>query len=254
MNNWQEILLFPVRDNEARKQFLIACLVTLAGFIIPLVPSIVLLGYGARIMREIINERKAPAMPNWQGSDFNQMLIDGLRLFGLQLVLMLPLFVLMGCGFTFIMGGSISLGLLSDERMRSLAPIGMLFIMLGALSMMLFAALSFPYGVIISAALPHTVAKDSFSAGLNFKEWFAIFRKGFANFLLGYVFIMVVSFVFVFVMQVAMITIILICLVPFIMIPYSTYLVLVSNTIYAQAYVLGRDALNTVQLEPNATA
>jgi uncharacterized protein DUF4013 len=254
MNNWQELFLFPVRDAEARKQFLIACLVTLAGFIIPILPGIMLLGYGAKIMREIINERKVPAMPDWQGSDFNQMLIDGLRLFGLQIVLMLPLFILMGCGFTFIMGGSISMGILSDERTSSLAPIGLLLLMLGVLSMMLFVALSFPYGVIISAALPHAVANNSFSAGLNFKEWFAIFRKGFANFLLGYVFIMVVSFVFVFVLQFAMITIILICLVPFIMIPYSTYLVLVSNTIYAQAYVLGRDALNTVQLEPNATA
>src|SRR5436190_15714394 len=109
MNNWQEILLFPVRDAEAPKQFLIACLLTLAGFIIPILPSLVLLGYASKIMREIIHERKSPAMPDWQGSDFNQMLIDGLRLFGLQLVLMLPLFILMGCAFMFMMGGSLSM-------------------------------------------------------------------------------------------------------------------------------------------------
>lgn len=254
MNNWQEIFLFPVRDAESRKQFLIACLVMLAGFIIPILPSLVLMGYGARIMRAIINEKKEPTMPDWQGSDFNQMLIDGVRLFGLQIVLMLPLFILMGCGFMFIMGGSISMGVLNDERMRSVAPIGLLFMMFGVLSMMLFGVLSLPYGVIISAALPHAVANNSFSAGLNFKEWFAIFRKGFANFLLGYVFIMVVSFVFMFVMQIAMITIVLICLMPLLIVPYSTYLLLVSNTIYAQAYALGRDALNVAQLEPNATA
>ena len=58
MINWQETFLFPVQDAEARKQFLIACLVTLAGFIIPLVPTIILMGYGVRIMRQVIEERK----------------------------------------------------------------------------------------------------------------------------------------------------------------------------------------------------
>jgi hypothetical protein len=63
--------------------------------------------------------------------------------------------------------------------------------------------------------------------------------------------VMIVSFLFVFVMQFAMITIILICVVPFLMIPYFAYITLVSNTIYAQAYNTGRDAL---QLEPHASA
>ena len=78
MNSWQETLLFPVRDAEARKQFLIACLVTLAGFIIPLIPSIILMGYGVRIMRQVITERKKPSMPEWQGSNWSEMLTDGL--------------------------------------------------------------------------------------------------------------------------------------------------------------------------------
>ena len=58
MINWQETLLFPVKDAAARKQFLIACLVTLAGFIIPLIPTLVLMGYGVKIMRQVIQERK----------------------------------------------------------------------------------------------------------------------------------------------------------------------------------------------------
>ena len=41
MINWQETLLFPVRDGESRKQFLIACLVMLAGFIIYPIPTFV---------------------------------------------------------------------------------------------------------------------------------------------------------------------------------------------------------------------
>jgi len=251
MNNWQETLLFPVRDAEARKQFLIACLVALAGFIIPLVPTILLMGYGVKIMRQVLNERKSPAMPEWQGSDWSAMLMDGLRVFGLQIILMLPLFLVMGCGFFFMISGSIGFTALADESTRAFAPIGGLFFVIGIGMMMLFTLLSFPYGIVISAAIPHAVANDSFAAGFNFKEWFPIFRKGFANFILSYVFVFVVSFVFMFVIQFAMITIILMCIVPFLMIPYSAYLTLVANTVYSQAYVAGRDAL---QMESHATA
>ena len=251
MVNWQETLLFPVRDAEARKQFLIACLVTLAGFIIPLVPAIILTGYGVKIMRQVIEERKKPAMPEWQGSDWSEMFTDGLRVFGVQIVLMSPLLAIMGCGFIFIFSGSLGISVFANEQNNSLAFISLIFLFIGIGLTMLFSLLSLPYGILISAALPHSVANNSFAAGFNFKEWFPIFRKGLGNFILGYVFIMVISFVFVFVIQFAMITLILMCIVPFLMIPYTTYITLIGNTIYSQAYVAGLDAL---QAEQHATA
>ena len=251
MNNWQETLLFPVKDAQARQQFLIACLVALAGFIIPILPTLILYGYSVRIMRQIIDERKSPSMPDWQASDWSAMLLDGLRLLGLQLVLMLPLLLLLGAGLLFTVGGSVGLSVLADERTSSYAPVGAVLLVVGMGLFMLFALLSLPYGIISSAALPHAVAKNSFSAGLNVQEWFPIFRQGFGGFLLAYVFVLVISFVFMFVMQIAMLTIVLMCVVPFLMIPYSAYLALISNAVYAQAYNLGRDAL---PLEAHASA
>jgi hypothetical protein len=251
MINWQETLLFPVADAEARKQFLIACLVALAGFIIPILPTLLLLGYGVKIMRQVLEERKSPSMPDWQDSDWSAMLLDGLKVFGLQLILMLPLFILMGGAFLFLMTGSTGFLFLTEERANTLAPLAAVFLFIGMGLFMLFALLSLPYGVIISAAVPHAVARNSFSAGLNAREWFPIFRKGLVSFILAYFFMMIISFVFVFVIQVAMITIILMCVVPFLMIPYSAYLTLISYTIYAQAYNTGRDAL---PLEAHASA
>ena len=251
MNNWQETLFFPVRDAEARKQFLIACLVVLAGFIIPLIPSILLIGYSVRIMRQIIDERKSPSMPEWQGSNWFEMLMDGLRVFGIQIVLTLPLLIIMGCGFLFMIGGSIGFPAFMNEHNSSLASVSLIFLFIGIGLTTLFAALSFPYGIIISAAIPHAVANNSFAAGFNFKEWLPIFRKGLGNFILAYIFLMIISFVFIFVIQFALITLILMCIVPFLMIPYSAYVAIVTNTIYSQAYVAGRDALLT---ESNATA
>ena len=72
MNNIQETLLFPVRDAEPRKQFLIACVVMLAAFMMPLLPIFILMGYTARVMRQVIEEKKAPSMPTWEGSDWSE--------------------------------------------------------------------------------------------------------------------------------------------------------------------------------------
>jgi hypothetical protein len=40
-----------------------------------------------------------------------------------------------------------------------------------------------------------------------------------------------------------MFTIVLICIIPFLMIPYSAYLMLVTNTVYAQAYASGQEGI-----------
>jgi len=240
MNNFQETLFFPVRDAEALKQFLIACVIMLAAFIIPILPVILLTGYTTRIMRQIIHEKKAPSMPEWQGSDWSEMFMDGLRLYGAQLVLTLPLLILMGCGIVSIFAGSAGFAAFADEGSRSLAPIGGLLFVLGVIIFSLFGILSLPYGIILTAAQAHVAARRSFSAAFEFKEWWTIFRQAIGQFIIAYIMIMAASFIFAFVLQIAMITIVLICIVPFLMIPYSVYLMLVTNTLYSQAYVTGQ--------------
>jgi hypothetical protein len=243
MNNLQDILLFPVRDAEARKQFLIACLVMLAAFVIPLLPALVFMGYGIKVMRQIVDERKSPSMPSWQGIEWSETFLDGIKLYGVQLVLMLPLFALMGCGFLAMIGGSLTMSLLMEESTRFIAPVGGVFFFIGISAMMLLSLLSLPYSIIISAAGPHVATRRTFAAGFEFKEWWAVFRKAAGQFIFAYVLTFAVSFIFVFIMQIALITIVLMCVVPFLMIPYSVYSMLISNALLAQAYAVGSDAL-----------
>jgi hypothetical protein len=245
MNNIQETLLFPVRDVEARKQFLITCAIMLTAFIIPIVPTLVVMGYCAKIMRDVIEENKSPSMPSWQGSNWSELLLDGLRIYGAQLVLTLPLFLLMGCGMIPMLAGSVGFAAMPEDGNEAFATIGMLFFMIGMIIFMLVSVLALPYSIIVSAALPHVATRRSFQAAFEFNQWFPIFRKGLGHFILGYAIVMAASFVFAMVMQIAMLTIILICIVPFIMIPYISYQLLIMNTVFAQAYVTGRDGLQT---------
>ena len=243
MNNLQDTLLFPVRDAQARSQFLFACLIGLAGFIVPILPWILLTGYTAKIMRQVIEERKDPSMPEWQGSDWSAMLVDGIRLYGTQLVLSLPLFAVIFFGMFAVFGGSTAMTIGFSEGEDWAGSLGLLFFLGGIGFFLLFSLLSLPYTIIISAAGPHVVSRNSFEAAFQFKEWWGIFRKGMGQFILAYAVSMALSFVLMFAMQVAMMTIVLICVVPFIMIPYSTYITLLMNTLYAQAYCAGKDAL-----------
>lgn len=243
MNDIQDTLLFPVRDAEARKQFLIACAVALSIFIIPILPMFLLMGYCAKIMRQVIEERKAPSMPAWQDSNWSEMLMDGLRLYGGQFVLTLPLLLLLGCGMISLFGGSIGFASIAEDRGETLGVVGMLFFFMGIAAIMLMSILSLPYSVVISAALPHIAMKRSFQAAFEFNEWFAIFRKALGQFIVGYAVIMVASFIFTMILQIAAMTIVLMCIVPLIMIPYIAYQSLVMNTVFAQAYLAGRDGL-----------
>ena len=246
MNNIEDILQFPFRDRDSWSQFLIACAVMLAAFIIPILPTILMLGYAVKIMRQIILEKKSPSMPAWQGSDWSEVFMDGLRLYGAQLVLMLPLFLLIGCGITSLLGGTLGISALADQGARNLGPVAGLLLFLGIFFTIIASLLSLPYSIVLSAALGHVAAKRSFAAAFEFKEWWQIFRAAIGQFLIAYAVVLISSFILAFAIQIAMITIVLICIIPLLMIPYSVYLMLVSNALYAQAYAKGQEALQTV--------
>jgi hypothetical protein len=203
------------------------------------------MGYCAKIMRDVIEENKSPSMPSWQGSDWSELFTDGLRIYGAQLVLTLPLLLLMGCGMIPMLAGSVGFAAMPEDGNEAFATLGMLFFSIGMMIFMFVSVLSLPYSVVISAALPHVATRRSFQAAFEFNQWFPIFRAALGQFILAYVIILVASFVFTIVIQVAMITIILLCIVPFIMIPYISYQLLIMNTVFAQAYVSGRDSIQT---------
>jgi hypothetical protein len=243
MNNLQATLLFPVRDAESRKQFLIASVIMLASMIVPLLPAWIVMGYGAKIMRQIIDEGREPSMPDWQGSDWGALLMEGLRLWGVRMLYSLPLMILMGCGFMVMFAGT---GVLASASEGGDVPpaLGGLAFMIGFGVIMLLGLLALPLGIVLGAVESHVVTKNSFQAAFQFKEWAPIFRKSFVQFLLAYLMIMGVSFILTFAMQIAMMTIVLLCVLPFLMMGISIYLVMVMSALFAQAYAAGRAALN----------
>jgi len=228
------VLLFPIRNGYARKQFLIASLVMLAGMIIPIIPLFFLMGYGARIVRQIVLEKKEPSMTEWD--NWGDFFTDGARLFAIHLVYTLPfLIVAFGMMFMFIFFPAI-LTSFNDQMDRTLAPLVGISFVLGMLIFLMVMILLLPLQLIIGTAETHVAVKGSFSAGLQFGEWWPILRKGLGSFVMAFLIFFVVSFALNLAIQISVFTIILICVLPFVIFPYGAYISLILQALYAQAY------------------
>ena len=240
----QNILLFPVRDEDARKKFLVASLVTLAGFIIPVLPWLVLYGYVVRMMRQVIDENREPSMPEW--TDWNELVIDGLRFLAIRLVITIPLLIVLGFG---VLLGLVPVLLAMSDPNSAHGEALTAFVILGnclwLAVFMLAALISIPLTVIMAAAETHMASKRSLSAAFQVREWWPIFRKSAGWFVLSYLLVMAVSVVGSIVIQVLIFTIVFICLLPFFLMPYSAYILMVLYAFYARAYAQGRAQLPT---------
>lgn len=232
-----QILLFPVKDSESRKYFLIGCAVALAGFIVPIVPYLLLFGYAAQIATQIFRG-ETPRMIKWD--DWGRLLQDGARMFGVRMAYTLPVLVL---AFPMMAAGFAMPIVMDSVNSSELEAVMAVFVLVMLLFGCLITLLSLPLGLIIPAAEMHAVAKNEFTAGFRFREWWGIFRANLGGFILALVIVYAASMALTIVMQLLMVTIMLACLLPLLIPAITAYTTLVTYAMYAQAYKVGRDKL-----------
>ncbi len=238
----QTLLTFPFRDPEWRRKGWMGSLMVSLGFIVPILPSIILMGYVAQIMKGIIEENKDPFLPEWD--DWGKLINDGWKPFAVSFVIMLPIFVILFLGIGLAIGGpAIVISLAEAGEGSGQSGIGY-SILLGILIVMpifflIMASILIIAGIFLPAALGHVVAKDDFMAVFRIREWWPIFWVNLSGFLLSYVISVSLVFVANFAIQILIITIVLCILVPLILSPITFYTTLISYTLDAQAYRTG---------------
>jgi len=239
-----QILLFPVKDSAARKNFLIGCAIALVGLVVPVVPYLFIFGYTARIIRQVLAS-ESPRMTAWD--DWEKLFKDGAKMFGIRMIYSLPLWILL-IPMIFLSGAIFLIaGNAGSSKIEALIPIFSLVMMLFFCLLML---LSLPLGLITPTAEMHMVTKGEFAAGFRFKEWWKILRANLGGFLIAFVIFYVVSMALGLVMQVLMMTIILTCLLPFFVPVLTMYSTLVLYTMMAQAYRVGAEKLAVAESTP----
>jgi len=239
--NLSDLLIFPFRDSESRKYFLIGCLIYLVAFVIPILPWLVASGYSAALIRQVLNGEQPHLVPwdNWEA-----MLKDGARLVGIRLLYSSPLLLLFVPLVLFSFSLMLYPAFAQHGDSQSLGAAYLIFMLVMTGLSVLIMPLSLAIGLLVPAAEIHVIAKDDFSAGLQFREWWPIFKKNWGGFVVALGIFYAVMLVAGMAMQFLFLTIVLICLLPFFIPAMSMYFTIIQYVAFTQAYKDGQDRLS----------
>jgi len=238
-DRWQQVLAYPFRDPKWATKLLVGSAVMLAGFIVPVLPGLFVLGYFARILRRAIADGEW-RLPEWD--EWGQMLADGAKLFGVSLLYSLPAIVLMAVGFGLSFAPSFMtvFAPTGDESQVGVWVAGFFgamalsWVAMGLAMLLMLVALLF-----LPPAMAHMVARGQFGAAFRIREWWRIVRANRAGFALAYVIVMGLAGVAYFATTVLYVTLVLCCLIPFVLTPIYVYLLMIAGAVFGEAYRMG---------------
>jgi hypothetical protein len=232
---------FPFNDPDWQNKFLIGSLLTLAGYIIPIIPLIFVYGYAFQIMQRIIVEKGSPYLPDWD--DWGRLFSDGLKLTGVSLIYSLPIMVLFCGGLGVHFASIIGMVAIPQEASADSPAVILPFVGMGVffITFGLSMVLALIWGAILPAAIGHMIATNDFAAAFRVREWWAIFKANLGGYLIAYALLLGAWVVLSFAMQILYVTLILCCLVPFIMVGVSMYLIMIGSALFGQAYRAGAE-------------
>jgi len=248
-SNLKKIFNYQFEDENWKKKLAIAGGLTLASFIIPIVPILALSGYMMKIIKQIVEGDGQPSLPEWE--DWGNLILNGLKLTAQAFVFTLPLIL------AFIIGyGSMFLPLILTEIAAESGDagaegLGVIITMLGmgggyfmfGLVTLLSVVMWFFQTVIIG----HVAVTEQFSAAFRFREWWRILRANTGEFLLAFVFVFGLTMLFSYVYYFFAMTIVLICLLPFLLSAVSAYMMTVIAPLYGQVYRTSRNKLEETE-------
>ena len=242
-DRWQQVLAYPFRDPKWGNKLLVGSAVLLAGFIVPVVPALFVMGYFARILRQAIADGEW-RLPEWD--EWGHMLTDGLKLLGASLVYSLPAIVLMmvAFGLSFVPSFIPFFQSGADESQVGTWVAAMLGASMLGWALMGLAMLVWLVTLLFQPpAMAHMVAKGTFGAAFRIREWWRIVRANRAGFALAYVIVMGLGMMVYSAMTVLYMTLVLCFLIPFVMVPLEVYVLMIAGVVFGEAYRTGANRL-----------
>ena len=233
----QDLLSFPFKAPDGKKKLLIAGLIDLAGFIIPILPGLFLIGYGGLMMRRIIRENGEPVLPEW--TEWNDMLVLGLKLGAAGFIYSFPALAIMMLGYMGMLIPAFVEMISGADRYQSFAP--MIGIQLaGSFGGLACFGLGMLFFIAAAAVLPpvlaHVAATNSFASAFRVREWWKIFRANMGGFVVAMILTAGLYMVMVLASQILYFTIVLCILIPFLFAFVFAYLLIIADVLFAQAY------------------
>jgi len=231
--NWQ-FLRFPFDGERWTNKVLVgAALGFGAMFFFPL--ALPVSGYGLRIMRRTA-KGEPPSLPEWD--DWGTLIVDGLKLFLVSFVYMLPVLVLLCCTYVLLFGTAflpVFMGESPELLFGSLAAImaaNIIIYPIMGIGILLGLALAF----FALVATTRMVANDSLESAFQLREVWRLAKEGFPNYALA----VIVSFGILFILSTLATalgyTLVLACVLPFVYPIVGFYYQALTNALLGAAY------------------
>jgi len=244
----QTTLSYAFKSPRWQSKIAIGAALSFANHVIPILPGILLTGYSAKIMRNMIEEDAEPSLPEWD--DWGNLFILGFKVFAAAFVYMLPAIVFLIIGYIFMMFPAFLSPFLISSDSASNESLSLTFVvieMIGLFAGMFLFGIGFllyiPLGFILPPALAHVAAKDSFAAAFRIKEWWAILRANLGGFVAALVVVSGIYLVVILIVEVFYFTIILCVLMPIALSISIAYISVVAAAAVADAYRVGAQNL-----------
>ncbi len=233
LSSLRAYLAFPLREREAVNRFMVGAALYIAGSIIPIIPMIPALGYQYQVMQRVI-AGQGPSMPAWE--DWGRLFKDGLKLFLIGAVYLLPGSVFMFGGYAIYMIAVF--GMMGAGRNPSN---GQIFGFLGGMAALFIGmTLGMLLGLLGSLPLPmaaaHAVAQDRVSAAFQVGRWWPILRRSLGDFVVAWIVFYGLFALLYLIFALLYMTIILCLALPLALGALSFYMLLTGSAIFADIY------------------
>lgn len=242
----QQVLTYPFKDKDWKAKILIGLCFSIGGIIVPILPTLFMMGYASQIIRHMIIEKGDPYLPEW--NDLGKYLGDGWRLFSVSFVYNLPAILISVLGWVAYIIGFIGMATAGESYPDSFLSI-LFFFMMGIfiVSITLTILLMIAVSMILPAVIGHTVAQGTFNSGFDFTGWWKILRANMGGFFLSLIIIYgLLAFLYL-ISQIFYTTIILICLAFVVMLAGGFYLMLVGAALIGLAYREGVEKIKNTE-------
>ena len=186
--NFKNLLTYPFNDKKSGKKILIGSLLIFASVIIPILPSLIVLGYIMQIAKQIIDGDGQLSLPDWQ--PWGEYLKDGFKWFVVLLIASLPLILIFSAGYLIYMVSFVGLVALEESANPSFWSFLLPFFGIGALFVSIFIGiiLSLVEFLFLPAGLMHIVHTGKLSSIFKLRQWWPVMKKNFLGFLVAMIF------------------------------------------------------------------
>lgn len=236
LTNFKNLLAYPFKDKKSGTKIFIGSLLLFSTAIIPILPTMIVLGYIMHIAKRIIDGDGQLSLPDW--NQWGEYLKEGFKGFVVLLIYSIPLILVFSFGYFVYFLSFLGLAALEGSVNHSFWSLVLPFSGMGVLflSLSISIILAMLEILFLPVGLMHVVHTGKVSSIFSPGQWWPLLKRNFLGFQVAIIFLFGFYYVLALVTTALYLTVVLCFLLPFVLMPMTFLIGLWTIPLFAQAY------------------